>query len=231
MSEAIRLDGLVFRVRRSIPRKTFGLTVERSGQLTAHAPVNASIHELSKWTKKKLLWVHQKIALRKETVIKAPAPQYICGESFSYLGRRHRLKRVKAQERVLQFDGSSFTLRSNVRSIRKYFTRWYTERGKELLPGRVAKIAKQLNKTPKRVEVRDLHFRWGSCGKTGVIFLNWKLLQLPLSLIDYVIAHELIHLSERQHGEAFWSRLSDVMPDWKRRKEELAYRAKEHLVV
>lgn len=231
MSEAIRLDGLVFRVRRSIPRKTFGLTVERSGRLVAHAPADAPLHELLKWTKKKLLWVHRKLALRKEMVINSRAPQFIAGESFSFLGRRHQLKFVKIQERALQFDGSKFSLRSNARSARAHLKRWYIERGKELLPSRVAMFAKKTKMIPKRVEVRDLHFRWGSCGKGGVIFLNWKLLQLPLSLIDYVIAHELVHLSEHRHGAVFWRRLSDVMPDWERRKDELALRAKEHLVL
>jgi len=83
---------------------------------------------------------------------------------------------------------------------------------------------------PKRISVRDLGFRWGSCGKNGVLYFNWKDLQLPVRLVDYVIAHELVHLCEGHHGLAFWQALSRAMPDWERREEALASQDKEHLI-
>jgi predicted metal-dependent hydrolase len=60
-----------------------------------------------------------------------------------------------------------------------------------------------------------------------VVFFNWRLLQLPVRLADYVIAHELSHLIEPYHGSAFWRVLDRSMPDWKERKEELKTRAQE----
>ena len=51
---------------------------------------------------------------------------------------------------------------------------------------------------------------------------NWKLLQLPVRLIDYVIAHEMIHLKEHSHSPAFWRMLGEAMPDWESRKNDLA---------
>jgi len=80
------------------------------------------------------------------------------------------------------------------------------------------------------VEVRELGFRWGSCGRNGVVYLNWKLLQLPVRLTDYVIAHELVHLHEGQHRPEFWAALSRAMPDWRKRKDALAEKAKDYLV-
>lgn len=83
---------------------------------------------------------------------------------------------------------------------------------------------------PSRVEVRDLGYRWGSCGKTGVLFFNWKVLQLPARLVDYVILHELVHLRERNHGPGLWKALERAMPDWQERKDALAQEAKDYLV-
>jgi len=51
-----------------------------------------------------------------------------------------------------------------------------------------------------RVNIRDIGYRWGSGGRNGVIYFNWKLLQLPLRVADYVIAHELVNLLQRHHG-------------------------------
>lgn len=78
--------------------------------------------------------------------------------------------------------------------------------------------------------VRDLGYRWGSCGKSGVVFFNWKILQLPVPLVDYIIMHELVHLVEGHHGPAFWQALGRAMPDWQKRKDALADKAKEYLV-
>ena len=66
---------------------------------------------------------------------------------------------------------------------------------------------------------------WGSCTKNGAVFFNWRLLQLPVRLADYVICHELVHLVEGRHGPAFWKLLDAVQPDWRERKRELAEQA------
>jgi predicted metal-dependent hydrolase len=94
----------------------------------------------------------------------------------------------------------------------------------------VAALSARTSRKPRRVEVRDLGFRWGSCGRHEVLFFNWKVLQLPVRLVDYVIAHELVHLVEGHHGPAFWAALGRAMPDWQNRKDALARQAKEYLV-
>lgn len=57
------------------------------------------------------------------------------------------------------------------------------------------------------------------------MLLNWRLLQLPVRLADYVICHELIHLRERHHSRTFWALLESIQPDWRERKQELAEKA------
>jgi predicted metal-dependent hydrolase len=69
--------------------------------------------------------------------------------------------------------------------------------------------------------VGDLGYRWGSCGKNDVIYFNWRLLQLPIRLIDYVVVHELAHLLEHNHTREFWRILDRVLPDWRQRQREL----------
>ena len=54
---------------------------------------------------------------------------------------------------------------------------------------------------------------WGSCGRDGVIRINWRLIQAPAAAMEYVVAHEVTHLVERSHGPAFWSALGEVMPE------------------
>ena len=192
MTETLQLGGLGFEVRRSDRRKTLGLTVDRAGELVAHIPSETSVEEISRWINKRLLWVHRKLALKEEVAPKTRAPEYVSGEAFCYLGRRFGLKVVSKQELPLQFDGTRFILRRDARLAEQHFRRWYLEAGTEWLRRRAERLSQHTTRKPERIEVRDLGFRWGSCGKSGVVFFNWKVLHLPVRLVDYIINGHMI---------------------------------------
>jgi predicted metal-dependent hydrolase len=223
----MNLSGLTFEIRRSTKRRTLGLTVDRGGELVIHAPATAAFAELEEWVRKKLLWVHRKLAIKEALAPKMRPPEYVTGETFHYLGHGYRLALVDEQEQLLSFDGHRFTLRRDGRSrADEQFRQWYIDSGSEWISRRVKLMTRRAAVGPSRLEVRDLGYRWGSCGKHGAIYLNWRLLQLPARLTDYVICHELIHIREHNHGPAFWSLLDSVQPDWRERKQELAERAR-----
>jgi predicted metal-dependent hydrolase len=230
MIEMLTIGGLAFEVRRSARRKTFSLTVDRAGELITHVPAETSAKDISRWVEGKLLWVHRKLALKEETAPKIRAPEFVSGEAICYLGRRYRLKLSKCQDTPLQFDGTRFMLRYDARRAEPHFRRWYIVTGTDWLKRRVELLSARTGSSPNRIVVRDLGFRWGSCGKHGVLYFNWKALQLPVRLLDYIIAHELVHLREGHHGPAFWQTLSRAMPDWQKRKETLASQAKAYLI-
>lgn len=226
MTERLQLAGLDFEIRRSHRRKTLGLTVDRSGELVIHAPYTAGRQELEQWTRKKLIWVHRKLALKEELRPKTHEPEYVSGEMYYYLGRGYRLVLVDRQEQPLVFDGSWFRMRRDAREEAEgEFRKWYIATGAEWVTRRVKLLARKTATSPNRIEVRDLGFRWGSCGKHDVLFFNWRLLQLPVRLADYVICHELVHLRIPNHSAAFWTMLDGVQPDWRARKDELAAQA------
>jgi predicted metal-dependent hydrolase len=140
------------------------------------------------------------------------------------------MKLVNRQEQPLEFDGTSFTLRRNARPAEAHFRRWYIAEGSEWLKRRTTMLSRRTGASPARVEVRELGFRWGSCGKNGVLYFNWRILQLPARLIDYVIVHELVHLRERHHGPAFSAAIERAMPNWEDRKSALNRKAQEFLM-
>jgi predicted metal-dependent hydrolase len=226
MKEVLEVGGLTFEIRRSTRRKKYGLTVDRDGQLVIHSPETADILELAQWTHTKLLWVLRKLAVKEELAPKVREPEFVTGESFYYLGRSYRLAVVARQDQPLRFDGSRFYLRNDaIISAADLFRDWYVTVGKEWICRRVTMLSPRIGALPSQVEVRDLGFRWGSCGKNGVIYFNWRVLQLPVRLVDYVISHELAHLLEPHHGSEFWGVLERSLPDWRVRQEELRMKA------
>ena len=228
MSEAFQIGELTFKVRRSDRRRTLGLTVDRGGELVIHSPAAETMYELEQWVRSKLLWVHRKLALKEVFAPKRRGPEFVSGESFSYLGRSYRLAITTHQEEPLQFDGRRFYLRRDERTgAGEHFRRWYISTGKDWLERRVWLLARRIGRNPAQIEVKDLGFRWGSCGRKGVVSFNWRLLQLPVRLVDYVIVHELTHLIEPHHGPTFWRALDCCLPDWRDRRGELRMKAQE----
>lgn len=224
--EQLTLDGLAFDIRRSNRRKTIGITVDHSGELLIHAPDQVELVEVERWARRKLLWVYRKLALKEQLAPRMRPPEFVTGESLRYLGRLFRLVVVHRQEVPLKFDGRRFTLRRDARAaVADHFRAWYIAAGTDWVKKRVSLLARRTIAAPASVEVRDLGFRWGSCTKNGAVFFNWRLLQLPVRLADYVICHELVHLVEGHHGPAFWKLLDAVQPDWRERKRELAEQA------
>jgi predicted metal-dependent hydrolase len=226
--ETLELSNLVFEVRRSPRRATLGLTVDRGGELVIHAPESSHRDELTRWTRSKLLWVHRRLLDKSGTLPRGREPEFVSGESFSYLGKSYRLKLVRDEKEPLRFDGKNFLLKKSAPlEASHYFRQWYIQMGREWLRERVELLGRKCSVKPSRVDVRDLGYRWGSCGKNGIIYFNWKLLQLPARVTDYVIAHELAHLLERHHGAEFWKILDRSLPDWRLRSEELKVKSKD----
>jgi predicted metal-dependent hydrolase len=227
--ETLEVNNLVFEVRRSPRRTTLGLTVDRSGELVIHAPESSEIDVLARWTRSKLLWVHRKL-LKKEKITAGARrePEFVNGESFGYLGKTFRLKVLREARETFRFDGKNFVLRASARSqASEHFRRWYVQSGRSWLRSRVNLLSRKVGVKAKRVAIRDLGYRWGSCAQSGVVYFNWKLLQLPSRVTDYVIAHELAHLLEPSHGPEFWRILDRSLPDWRIRSEELNLKARD----
>src|SRR3972149_1568841 len=97
MNEVLVVNNMEFEERRSPPRKTLGLTVDRFGELVVHSPETASKAELHKWVERKLLWVHQKLLCKKEFSRETHWLEAVSGESISYHGQNYRLRIVKEQ--------------------------------------------------------------------------------------------------------------------------------------
>ncbi|MBL8798673.1 MAG: M48 family metallopeptidase [Planctomycetia bacterium] len=227
MNETLHLEGLDFTLIRSRRRRTVGITVERDGDLTVTAPEATPLGQVEKVVCRKLFWVFAKLAEKAMLFQTPPKKEYISGEGFHYLGRSYRLLLTDNVEvngtARLRLTGGRFVLpRRELPHAAELFTRWYTEHALVWLRQRVDQLAARIGKEPNEVRVRDLGNRWGSCTEGGVLNFHWRLIRLPPTLIEYVAAHELVHLLEPRHDEAFWGRLERVLPDYKQRKRQLA---------
>ena len=223
MSQVLTVDELTFEVRQSPGRRTLGMTLGRDGELTLSAPLGVSKDVLADFVREKRFWLYTKIAEREARQQPISGKDFVSGEGFPYLGRSYRLLLTNDQDVALKLEAGRFRLRrAEAAQGRDHFIHWYTERGGRWLKRRLQGWASRMDAEPTSVEVRDLGFRWGSCGKSDAVNFHWATMLLSPSEVDYVIVHELAHLIEPNHTPEFWSRVGRTLPEFEQRKAWLA---------
>lgn len=99
--------------------------------------------------------------------------------------------------------------------------KWYKKQAKKYFSDRVPLLADLVDKPIKNITIRSQRSRWGSCSSRKTISINWKLIQTPDWISDYVVYHELTHLSHMNHSKAFWNLLSEYFPNYKKAEKWL----------
>jgi predicted metal-dependent hydrolase len=106
-------------------------------------------------------------------------------------------------------------------NIRKYVIKALTVEAKAYLPRRLHYIASDMKVSYKKIRFSHAKSRWGSYSSQGVVSLNIALMKLNHELIDYVLIHELAHITELNHSSAFWSIVKQYCPDYAKRRKKL----------
>ncbi|MFN2251571.1 MAG: M48 family metallopeptidase [Anaerolineae bacterium] len=114
--------------------------------------------------------------------------------------------------------------------VRSALHAWMRDRADEDSRRWVAEYCDLLGVQAKGVRLSKAKTRWGSCNRKGVVRVNWRLVQAPSDVMEYVVAHEVCHLLVRNHSDRFWATLGRVMPDWPLRKARLREWEREQLV-
>ena len=225
---ALVVGDLVLAVAPPSDRKTIEIVVERDASLVLKAPPTATIERAKQFVTAKRPWVYRKLAEKDALTGPPVAKQFVEGEGFAYLGRSYRLTLTAdagAKEGVRLERGRFHLPASSAHEGATAMRHWYTQVGGEWLRRRVRPWASRLGEEAVEVTVQDLGYRWGSARPIEGpqrINVHWATLQLPPSLIDYVLVHELAHLRETNHNPDFWKIVARLMPTYENHKATLA---------
>lgn len=210
-----------YSILRTSRRKTVSLIVEPGGRLVVRAPSTATVDRLDGIVHGKAAWVVRRLRRASERPPPLSQREFVSGEMVRYLGRQYRLRIVRTgpdlrfQARVCELHpGRSVTARDTfVSALRR--------RAEAYLPRRLAAVCRVLRLDAPTLVVREQRSRWGSCSRDGVLRINWRIIQAPAPLIDYVLVHELAHRVHRNHDHAFWRTVSKWLPDYDTRRARL----------
>ncbi|MGX1696332.1 M48 family metallopeptidase [Microbacterium keratanolyticum] len=213
-------------------RATLEISVLPDGHVQVIAPLDATDEAIAERVRKRARWVRAQQADFAQFLPRTPPRRWVPGETHRYLGRQYRLRvapdtidhppSVKLVGGFFAFTGVAF---DDSKSLEHLLTAWYRERASTQMHRRLAQCLRLFSQperfAPASIQLRTMRTHWGSMSPSGRLTLNPQLVQAPPDAIDYVIVHELCHRAVPDHSRAFYDLLTEVMPDWQRRKHRL----------
>jgi len=210
-----------YRFRRA-RRHSIGMVIDDNG-LRVAAPAYAPIAEVEAFIREKTRWVLQKLAERRAAP-KPPVVDWNEGAIIALLGKPLRIELLPGERGIsLQDDrlGIGLVPRVEPAAVRRRGIAWFKYRALSVFGERLALYAARLGVATPALTLSNARTQWGVCRADGHVRLNWRLIHLPLHLVDYVVAHELSHLRHMNHSARFWAVVAGLYPEHAAARAEL----------
>lgn len=197
------------------------------GKVRVTAPQNMNDDAIRTFLATRISWIKKQQAKFKQQERQTPR-EYVSGETHYFFGKKYRLEVVHAETKEsVQIKGKNKIIltvkpKSNVLKRERLMQDWYRDELRTFLNQAVEQWEKKIGVKTKQWGIRRMKTRWGTCNhKAKRIWFNLELVKKPVSCIEYVITHELIHLIEEKHGDKFVALMNKYKPKWQDEKEEL----------
>jgi predicted metal-dependent hydrolase len=219
------LDGhtVAFRLIRA-RRRSIGMEVHLEG-LTVRAPRWVALRDIEAALVERGGWILRSLAEwrgRRRDVM----PRVWCsGAPIAFRGEALTLAVHPARKAAVAADLFHVTVRHpcahDERQVADSVREWLRQQASALVAARVADYVRRIGAQPVSVRLSNARSEWGSCNAKGDIRLNWRLVQLPPSLAEYVVAHEVAHIVELNHSRRFWAVVEALLPGHAALREQL----------
>jgi predicted metal-dependent hydrolase len=205
-------DEIVF--ERSAQAKQYRLTLRRDGTAVATIPLRGSEREAWKFVEQHRDWLDR--ARERQRRRPRAAELWTVGARVLWRGELEEIRvATEGDKPQVCLAADVFRVRTLTGDLRATLEAHFLRRAKIELPARTWELAAVTGMGVTQVTVRNQRSRWGSCTSGGTISLNWRLVQTPEFVRDYIIYHELMHLREMNHSARFWARVEEVCPGWR----------------
>ncbi len=218
-----RIDYTLRRAR----RHSIGFTIDDRG-LTIAAPRWVSLAEIEAAIVEKQRWIRRKLVEWRDWRARQPLPQlrFADGGSLQFLGAPVIL-RLRADIDRTGVDAGSAELhvalppQAGETQVRDAVQAWLRTEARRVLGHRLQLLAARQTAQPRSWSLSSARSQWGACSHDGHIRLNWRLVHFSLPVIDYVVAHELAHLQEMNHGPRFWATVGRLLPEFEDARDQV----------
>jgi predicted metal-dependent hydrolase len=199
---------------RSDRARHYRLTLRRDGAAVATIPRRGSEREARRFVERHRAWLER--ARARQQGRPRSAAVWAPGTGVLWRGRDEAIRTAGEEGRPRVVLGADeFLVARTDGDLRPALEAQFARQARIELPARAWELAAGTGSEIKRVIIRNQRSRWGSCSARGAISLNWRLIQAPDFVRDYVICHELAHRREMNHSARFWARVEALCPAWR----------------
>ena len=199
-----------------------------NGAVRISVPSKMNNEDIKLFAISKLAWI-KKQQSKFENLERIPEREFVSGESYYFLGTKYLLNVIywnnnksKIEIRNQEFIDLYVNQDSDKDKRERIMKEWYRKELKSLLPSLIEKWEKKIGVKVESWNIKQMKTRWGTCNtKAKRIWINLELAKKPVYCLEYIIAHELIHLLERSHGCKFILLMDKYYPNWRSIKSEL----------
>jgi len=211
-------------------RKTLGIKVHPDKRVQVIAPIESKKDKINKKVKSKASWILKQQEFFLSFHPLTPSRKYISGETHLYLGKQYRLKLKQSKEESVKLVGGNIVInchnKNDNRRLKVLLKDWYKRKANyhfNLLFNKWIKASNSVNHDELQMKCKWMTKRWGSCNKKGDITLNLELIKAPKNCIEYVIVHEMCHLTYLNHSKDYYKLLENKFPEWRKAKNKLEH--------
>jgi predicted metal-dependent hydrolase len=201
-------------LRPSRRAKRIILRIDPVGTVTLVVPRRTSRDEAVAFARSKAEWLQDRLAALPEQV------PFNDGAQLPLLGRTHRI-RHDTHSHSVRIGRGEIVVAGEAAHLPRRVADFLRREARRECAERARRLARRLGLNVARISIRDPKSRWGSCSHKGHLSFSWRLIFAPEWVLDYVIAHEVAHLIEMNHGPRFWRLVERLYPDSVRPREWL----------
>ena len=215
---------IVFDIERKPNQKNTYINVDTDGVLVKTNDTT-TIGDINKMVKNKSAWISKKLNIFKRVAINKDIST---GSRLYYLGKSYYVEMIKnetAETITIDFTHSKFHITTPIKysdtELNNAIENFYKHKATEKIIPLTKKWAKIMDVVPEHISFRYSKKRWGSCSSTNRISYNYHLVKLSSSLIEYVVVHELAHITFENHSKDFWKLVHKHLPDYKVKEDKI----------
>ncbi len=208
MSHEISID-----ILKRVSRSSIGLHITHDGKVEVRAPRFVPLFLINRFVQSKRDWIiRAKKAIASQP--RLPKMVYTEGKVLRIASNVYTIHLTEGNAIVL-VGTRIFFPRKFLPRAKIHMEAWCRIFAKKFLTQRMDKYAAQMGVVYKKISIRDTSTRWGSCSDRGTISFSYRLILADLPIIDYVVIHELAHLTYPNHKQVFWNRVEQFYPEYK----------------
>ena len=208
MGEPFTID-----ILKRMSRRSIGLHITEDGLLEVRAPYFAPLFVIRRFVESQRDW----ITYTRKKVLSTPKtikPKYVEGAVFHLGGSPYTLHLTDGNS-VVRAGTRIFFPKKFTKHPKPHMESFLRSYAKKYLAERMEHFARIMDVSYRHISIRDTRSRWGSCSSTGTISFAYRLLLAPKDVIDYVVIHELSHITHHHHRADFWERVGSFCPEYK----------------